>query len=54
VIFQRDDVEQHQEIVEGENGENSIEAGDDGVENGENTGQNGVESVENTVNKPSE
>ncbi len=57
VTFQRDDVEQHHEIVEGEtleNGENSAETQDGGVENGENTGQTRIESVENTENAPSE
>ena len=57
VTFQRDDVEQHHEIVEGEtgeNGENSTETGGDGAENAENTGQNGGETVENTENAPSE
>ena len=57
VTFQRDDVEQHHEIVEGEtveNGENSAETQDGGVENGENTGQTQIESVENTENAPSE
>ena len=57
VTFQRDDVEQHHEIVEGEtgeNGENSTETGGDGTENAENTGQNGGETVENTENAPSE
>ena len=57
VTFQRDDVEQHHEIVEGEtgeNGENSTETGGDGTENAENTGKNGGETVENTENAPSE
>ena len=61
VTFQRDDVEHHREIVEGEpgeagaeNGENTAETVEGGAGNGETTAENGTESVKNTENPPSE